>query len=846
LSHRFLAALALVAGLACNSATGRPGLGLSAPSAVAIFNGITSRHPEALHPYVAIANAGKDEIVLVDAVDDEPVLAPVMIRALSIPVPEPRPARLVSGSLGDGQADLLVAVSEGSAVLQVVNTWGTTSGAPDPRIVRELEVDLSGGAGGGVLAIVAVPVAVRDAGGVVAVTSGRVRIVAALTGQRLAVVEYVRAADGSLAPTAEGAVVQELATGLDRFDVVSLAVNPARPGLVYAASPDPIPSSGALVLGAAELDATGAPGAWTWRALSARAPTSAVAAWTLRERKRGGAPEDPEAIRTQRDVEALGDDPTAFEAEAGAVDRVYAVLDPSACGAGFSIDCGIAVLDPAAGGLAADPAGFMPYLAPIQVPAIPLGVVVAPPPALGPTDTTFPTWFVPPFMRIAPGTGQRATSAVAAVLASDGKVYYADLGRWAIPNDRSMLRDSSTRTRVTSVNSFVPVTTHNILGLWDQRSTPGTAKVVTTGSAALPAITVTPGFTRSDAWSVSYQAFLPGLTLRKAVIGAAGGKAWMAMQIATGGAGSPPAQVVRLYSPELGVHRGDIVLIETSRVPSADCPKDDPATAINEAAIEARVGDFIPPDATRPGGAIVLEDPADVAHPAWTACINGGLATLGAATVSGVDAAIRASGFVVTGASAGYAGRTALLDAPSAELDPNAATWDGYRLRYENEDLLACPLVPWPENPGAVACDDACRETCERLVLARKARRIYYNSDLCIGDCSATWPRTSYDFPRANGPVLAFKLALERASPAEPLARELSLTIVTHNGLSPSSRGPALTNAAQIFPTGAVSFDRSGIAGKQNEGYRFYASYASGFVLDFSPSEFAGESVTIR
>ncbi|BDG06221.1 hypothetical protein [Anaeromyxobacter oryzae] len=856
MNHRLIAALALAAGLACNTSTGRPGLGLSAPAAVAVFNGLTSKNPD-LHPYVAIANGGKDELVLVDALDDQPVIAPVVVRALSIPVTAPRPARLVSASLGDvdangkPMADLLVAVSAGSSVLQVVNTWGKADGSPDPRVMRDLDVDLAGTDGADVLALVAAPVPVDNGDGTFSAAKGRVRIVAALSGQRIAVVEYKRVADGpGIEVVTPLAPPQDLAIGGDRFEAVALAVNPAKPQLVYAASLDPIPvAGGASVLGVAEIDMSGAPGTWTWRGLDARAPTTAVAAWHLQERQ----------------ADSTGDDKTAFEPTA--VDRVYAVLDSSSCGAGFRIDCGIAVLDPVTGGIPADPASTtdasghvtgMPYLAPINVPAVALGVVVSPPPQVGPTDVANGDSYKAPYMRIAPGTGQRTTTAVAAVLASDGKVYYADLGRWSIPNDTSMLRTDSTRTRVTDVTSFIVSGINQAVGLWDPKSlvpdpTTGafTPKLVFNGLTAEPAVKITPGFTRTDGFLAAYQGFLPGLSLRKAELaGAAGGRFSMSMQIAAAGGFT---QVVRLYSPELGVHRGDIALVDTTKLgdTGGDCPVDNPATTGNEAIIEARVAEFVVPDATHPGGALLLEDPADPSHPEWTSCITKRLSTL-AAPVTGVDVGMRASGFVVQGTTAGYVGRAEVLTSPSSVTDPNDPAYDGYRLLYENEDVLSCPLVPWPADPTAVDCrDDACRAQCERLVLARKARRIYYPSDACnTTDCSVNWPNNLYPFPKANGPVLAFKLGVRKdpdpAKANDPIPRELSITIKTRSGLSPSSRGPTVTNAAQILPTGAATFDRSVYAGKENDGYRFYASYASGFVLDFSPSQAPNQPITVR
>ncbi|WP_242395314.1 hypothetical protein [Anaeromyxobacter oryzisoli] len=821
MNRRLLAGLALVlaGGAGCGGGGGTPGLGLSSPAAVALFQGVTTKNA-GLHPYVAVANAGKDELVLVDAVDDQPVLAPVIVRPLSIPVSEPRPAHLVAASLGDGKADLLVVVSAGSTVLQLVKTWDA-----DTRVVSE--VDLSAAAGGAeVLAVIAapVPVAPAQAGGAWTAASGRVRIVAALSGGRLAVVEYQRAADGSaIEPVGAPDVhVQDLSVGTDRFDAVDLAVNPKDPRFVYAASTDPIPvastTGGAttFVLGVAALDATAAPGAWTWTALSARAPTTAVAAWRLQERL----------------PDSVADDTTAFQATPTTpVDRVYAALDPAACGAQFPIDCGVAVLDPATGQLAADPAGLMPYLPPIHVPGIPLRVTITPPPAVAPSDAPQD---VAPYMRILPATGARTTTGVAAILSSDGHVYFADLGRWTVPNDASMLRTSSSTRAAVTAASTVPVTgARQELGLWDPDA-PGV--LARSGTALLRSVWITPGFTPSDTWSVVYQGLLPGLSDRRAQVGSnGGGQPWLAIQ--TPGPAGALTQVARLYGPELGVHAGDIVQLDTRGV--AGCPA-------NEALVEARVAAFLAPDAaTRPGGAVALGKLGDLAHPEWDDCVDA-LGVSG--VVSGLPVSIRASGYVLVGTATGYAGRPTLVQTPSvsAVRSPNAAGYDGFQLRYQGEDGLSCPLVPWPANPSSVACDDACRATCEQLVLARKARRFYFVTEACAGftDCIGTWPAADFDFPKANGPVVAFKLGLQNPTSIPTPPRDTSLTFTTRSGLSPAARGPTSSAFAQILPTAATTFDRSPF--KTNDGYRFYVTYSSGFVLDFSPSLAANQTVTIQ
>ncbi|HEX8970824.1 hypothetical protein, partial [Oryzihumus sp.] len=451
---RSLAVLAICWALAgCGSNKVKSGLGLWQPGSVAVFNGYTLKNA-GLHPYVAVANTGRDELVLVDAVDDAPVPAPILFRPLAIVVGKQRPTDVLAASLGDSAAsgslaDLLVVRSAGSSVLQVVRTWVLPGQAADPRVLPALDVDLAAGAADAeVLAMVAAPVPISDGAGGFTAATGRVRVVAALSGQRLSVVEFARQADGSILPGP--AVVQHLSLdaggGPVRFDAVSLSVNPALPRYLYVASPDPIPTSAGTVEGVAELDTSLPPGAFTWRALDARAPTKLVAAWTLRERLPGSAGDGAEALQ-----------PTA-------VDRVYAFLDPTRCGATQRVGCGIAVIDRTTGHLAADPSGGMPYMAPIAVPAVPVALVVSPPPANPPSQSADEAIFAAPYMRIAPGSGIRLTTAVLEVPATDGHVYFVDLARWAIPNDGSILRLSTTRTAVTS--AVAGIADEQRIGLW--------------------------------------------------------------------------------------------------------------------------------------------------------------------------------------------------------------------------------------------------------------------------------------------------------------------------------------------------------------------------------------------
>jgi hypothetical protein len=844
-----LAVVALVALTACDSTTPIPPVRFAQPAAVAVFRGVTTKNP-GVHPYVAVANAGSHDLTLIDAVDDRAVLAPILTRSLAVPVPGMRPTLLVSSSLWDGPdldvdppdptrpatADLLVVASESSPVLQLVQTWSA-----DVRTLAAEQVDLGAIAPGAeVLALVAAPV--PDAGVPPRRTPGRVRVVAALTENRLAVVEYVRAGEAIVAEAAE---VRTLEVGGAPFQPVALAVSPFDPAHVYVATPDPIGG----VFGVAELDARGPLAAWTVRALDARGPTSLVAAWRLHERQAAES----------------GDPPGAFEA--APVDRVYAALDRAGCGPDRRVPCGIAVLDPVTGGMRADYAGLMPYLAPISVPATPLALTISGPPAVA-ASATDPAQFKPPWMRISPASGARGTSAVMAIPSSDGRVYFADLARWAVPNERSILRTDS-RTSVTSAAAGLPSDTVRRLGFWDVGAESST---VTTEAARLAtAVTVTPGFTRSETWTVTFQGELPGLASGDVLYGQTGraedGRTTLALQVPVATSDGAPrfTQVVRLYDPAFGLHPGDIVTLAAAGIPG--CPA---------GPVEARVAELRAPTADAPGGSVVLEgsivdpvpvelDTGELVFDDWPACV--------AAAGNGyarVPAAFRAGGLVVTGSVTGYAGRPELLAAPVTADTP------GFSLAYQDEDALSCPLDPWPADPAAVPCDAACRDSCEALALVRRARRHYHVSDRCLGvtpgpvpsslndyNCTSIWE--GRDFPKANGPVIAFKLGYVPkpdaegdpgdpggAFPAEdqtlwPELRRLGIQLTTQNGLSPSSRLPLTGGAAApILPRGAAAFDRSPYPGKAGDAYRFYVPYAHDFIFDMSPAQPINLPVVIR
>ncbi|WP_242345152.1 hypothetical protein [Anaeromyxobacter terrae] len=848
---RRLAFLALAALAACGKTTTPIGVGLAEPSAVVAFNGFTPKNP-GLHPYFAIANAARSDLTLVDAVDDTPVLAPVIVRSLAVPVPDPRPALLAASSLWDGaagaKADLLVVASAAAPALQLVETWNASA-----RIVDE--ADLGALAPGGTIqALAAIPV--LDAAVPPAQTPGRVRVVAALTGARLAVVEYSRAPDG--VGIVRGDVsIRALEAGGVPFDVVSLAVNPHDPLHLYGASPDPIGG----VEGVAELTVAGAPADWTIRALDARAPTRFVAAARLRERSDTWPPPLPGATY---------DDRTEFRLDV--VDRVYALLDPARCGPDHRIGCGIAVLDPASGTILPDYAGLMPYLAPISLPQLAFGLAASEPPAVPPPGEE--ATYAGGFMKIAPGTGTRLTTAVAAIPSGDGRVYYADLGRFSVPNNQSILR-GSTRTRAeTGVTIGVAPageTLPRILGLWSQPEGETAFTLAFDVPLLLRGVRVTPGFTATELWRVLFQASLPGVDAHRGQSGrTADARTWVAMQVpASAPGGATLTQVVRVYDPTFAIHPGD--LVEMSAPDVAGCPTD--------SNVEARIAAILPPEDAYPGGALALE-PLDDPRPKvntdgsvgpwrdWPACVQA----LGAGQ-TGFHLAVRAGGLVAIGAATGYAGR------PEVVAEADVGTAPEFALQYEDEDALAaqCPLLPWPADFRSApaefrTCDAACRLVCERLVLARKARRIYHVSDQCRPlnpvsalddkDCRDAWGlpgNATYPFPRANGPVVAFRVGYRGVTadagqfPGDVQAlwadlRGMEIDFSTQSGITPSSRFPTTSSnsTAHILPLGISTFDRSVIAGKEAEGYRFLVPYTNDFVLDFSPAETVNIAKVIR
>jgi len=878
---RRLAPLALAVAAACGSATPTAQIRFQEPMAVAVFNGITVQTPGTVKPYFAVANAGRADLTLLDAVSGQAVAAPVVLRSLAIPTPSVRPSLLVSARLGDDQApppgqpqthrpDLLVAVGAGSSQLELVSTWGADGAVSIPSA----GVDL--GAGSEILAAIATPVVESGA-----VASGRVRVIAALSGRQLAVVDYARTPT-STQPDAIAPVGPPVIVKLS-FQPLALAIDPdeasGTPAALhlYAATLDPLTRpDGSTVFGVAMLDATLPPGdAWavspSLQAIDARAPTRLVAAATLEERKpdaAGSFPSSPPGLPS-----------SPFQSPA--VRRVYAFLDPSSCGPAQRIDCGIAVLDPTPTALRLVPdysigspttGTPMPYLAPIFVPSVPVALSISKPPAV-PIDSNSTTGnqFAVQYMPLVAGTGVRATSAVAAIAAADGRVYIVDLSRWQIPSDVSILRDtaaSPTRTRASAMATIGVVDQPDPrffrsreLGVWDVTNPAKPALVVSATGDALSNINVvrvTPGFTPSDVWRIKYQGTLPGLSVRTAETGpTGGGGTWLAMQL-TPTPGGTQIDVARLYDPTLAVQVGDIVIISAAELTSAQCaPLQATATAaaLN---VETQITAILAPSGAYPGGAVVV-DPLNGPNGTtqWRDCFNAEIAgqAHSADKGSALRAEVIAGGYVMVGDQAGYAGR------PVSAIDPNVGT--PFALAYQNEDALSCPILPWPTPlPTATtdpfyACTDAtCRSACDSLVLARKARRTYHLADACSPDnpgadarCFQVWPTAQYPFPQATGPVISFRLGLQERFVAAPgitatppptdynstPARGLELDLTTVDALSPTFRRAPAGSGDVVYPTGGITaFDRSPY--KASDSYRFFVTFGSDFVLDFSPA----------
>jgi hypothetical protein len=876
-------ALALVAA-ACGTQAQKPGARLAEPSSVAVYRGVTPLSTSPANPgtYLAIASGATNDLRIVDVLTLQPLLAPVQFAALSVPTGE-RPSKVVVASLNDGLPDALVAVPSGSAELDLVDTWTV-----ETRVVEEIPLQLVA-PGAQVLDVIGAPVPVLSGDGWVA-QAGAARFLVALTGGRLAIVPVSRGGDGSI-QTGDPVVVELrnlMAPVPDAFDVVSLAVSPDLTKL-YCASQDPIGAVNGAggVLGVVEITATDpSPASWRARGLSTRAPTILAGAFMVNER----SPVSPEYFNPDR------------------VLRVYAILDRSACGYDHPVPCGIAVVDPALGRIALDPAGQGPYLAPLPIPGWAVGMAFSAAPANGSIDKLGGAKYVDnydgvPRLRIAPKTGGEYTPQLAVVPTTYGEAYWADLARFTLPSDTSVLRDipgegipgatakdgvSVPGAKTLDANGQVVDRAGAKIGVcsyWgaescafdetlcnvsDPANLP--ANQVRTDTAGINgAMGITPGYTRTDVWAIQYQGPLPDLEKRRGVLGrTADGTLYVAIQAESVVTGGTPRGVALLYDPTLAVHTVqtaneadwvDVLPDDTSLCDPVQVPdpiEGDPGHTKPDLTLArtATARDLLIPTADYPGGAIALAD--TLAAPSGGGCGLVANGTQHPATIT-----VRAAGLVLKGTDTGYAGRPIL--------------GQKYALIYFNEDAYSCPVLDWAANPYFVAppaCDAACRTSCEHLILVRKARRLFYVGDICPAPryhdqlktddpCLANGfggpsdvPPGPFQWPYPYGPVIGFWTALSPSYSGDcdnpeydyqPLAGAF-VKVTTRSGLTPAGRVPfangSTTGAA--LPTGVTTFDFSTLPGQAESGIRYYVSYMDNQVLVFSPAVGLNEVQLVR
>jgi hypothetical protein len=778
-----IAALALAAG--CSTGPPTVGARLHSPTAIAPFMGFTTKVTTAdgsSSPYLAVASSGGDELKVFDVADDLPVLGPGVVFPLSVPT-APRPLLLASAPLAvdDRKADLLVAVSAGSNELQLVRTWSpdmavasTVALPADARVLSLRATTLNGAA------------------------TPRARVLAGATGGRLFIVDFERAIDPAtqqeiIAPVGPpGSEVQTQTLG---FDPVDVAVAPDGATL-FLATRDAITAGGLTAFGVARVDSTpDASQAWTVTPLDAKAPTVAVAAAEVAERSVD--PGDPNA-------------PDHYEAAPAL--RVYAVLDPSGCGRDQGIDCGVVTLKSSGGGagtaggdLESDPSGQMPYRAPMQVPGVPVAIAIAKPVNSG-TGRIMSDSFNPgglpddiALQQIAPLTGQRNTTAVAAVSSTDGNTYLLDLARWGVMNDSALLKDRLSNVAVTSAASPPLPTISDTsdpdygkttqLGLWNDfpanAKAADAATAVTVGSDMAPFVQVTPGFTDSDTWTIAWQGALPQLSVRRGVLVSDGTNLYVALQSVDG-----QHVDVEVGAPELGVLPGD--LVEFPDYPS--CGLDGSGKQIRS---EATVAEVLAPSPSlseggvqMPGGALVL---APLPCP-------GVLPT----SPAPIRLTVRAAGLVLSSTNLGIIGRP--------QLDTT------FQLEWQDESALS-------------GLD---------LIRVRKARRRFYPTDpVCSSPgCYPGLPWLTD--PLSPGPAIAFKVGLFGGA---TLPRGASIQLGTRSGITPTSRKPV---TGGTVPGGALPYDKTGIAGHENDPVHFYVPYLDDQLIDFSPAESSGSVKTIR
>jgi hypothetical protein len=815
--------LPLLLATACSSGVKALSARYSAPAALAPFAGYTTKRPGELHRYLAVASARGDEIRILDPEDGTTVVSPGLVFPLSVPTPAP--ARLAAASLGDGGADLLVVAGMGSSTVGVVTTWdlGTRvadAGAPDSSA---LSVDLSADPdiqdGASILSLAAMP---TPASALPAGAHGA-RVLVGLSTRQLAVIEYRRDdATGGLLRLASGSALPKQALGVQPLDI---AVEPGGSRLFVATDDPLLDRNGAPVQGIAQVDASqDSAAAWPVVGLDARGPTRLVAAGVFAERTRASS-------RTYAAPQL----------------DVIAVLDESSCGPDRAIDCGLVTLvpDQGTGGVPADPAGEMPYRAPVQlisaaapaslppVAAYPVALAVVmprrPPAPDLPGDDPIADLFdgappdrnVSPLLSIYRTAGTAQATALVAVVTADGYLHLVDPTRWGVVSDTDTIRGvDHTRAATALREPPTPPSTMPIFGLWDDLSGAGTT-LVTEPNSFLAEVTVTPGYTTSESWLVEWNGLLPGLFQQQAALQVDGtGRITVAVQ-GRKDASQAWVATARIWDGSMGVHRGDLAVVS--------CPD----ASGNSRSFTARVVDFVLPDdlqspppaaPTYPGGALVLDGD------------GGGTCQEALGSPATVTLDVRAQGLLLRGSRFGYAGRPQ-LDQP-------------FEVRWQDE----APLVLAAQGDPNVDAD-AVRQAQETLAVVRKARRKFYPADGPCGapdaanPCTIVFPAgfdpTGYD-PITPGPVIRLRVGVQ-CPPVDPTCvpnldqhrldastqgSELGLAIGTATALTPSLRRAVLV---QAMPTAVTSVDRSQYATTRSLGTEVYASFLDDEVISFSP-----------
>ena len=817
--------LALLAMAGCAKNTTRPSGKMHGPQGVAVYHGLAADQPGVLRTLVAVANTRGDDLRLIDAVTDKVLLGPTLVAALAVPT-EPRPSLIAAGSLHDQapdgtsleRADLLVVAPRGQVsrplpaasgtfgvVIQTIVTW-------DEKTRVDTTVDLSDLLPEAALTgLLVAPVLEPDPTGGWRRAANQARVLATTTdGALVSILASRDPADATNAIHLASPVVQLLG-----FQGLDLAIS-SDGTRIYVATLDPIPAAGG-VLGVAELDNTATAGAMPVRAIPARLGTTQVAAQDVA----------PFLDNDKNNPE--------FDSFGPVEPRVYAVLDPDGCGRDRSMPCGIAVIDPVLGGLALDPAGELPYQLPIQVPGEIQDMAASGPPKV--SDLAG-------YLKFDPGSGLRWTQSFAGVTTTAGRVYLVDLSHFSVGNVVSPLVGSSA-TRVISSASYIapPATDSAAIGIWYEPI--GSPATLNFDTMAALGIAVTPGYTNSETFTITYQGKIPGLYSRQAVAHVeAGAPSRIAVQEDTGltGPGTPAwRSVARLYDPRLAVHVGDLVQVQAF-----------PAGYCQGGTFELVVTELLPPDPVQyPGGAVAVA-------PAPNQPVGGDPACLPQGQDSAVTVTFLASDMVLAGTASGYAGRPSVVFGA-----PEAAP--RFEFKYEDEQALACPIMPddprdWPPAAADVASCQAdvanCRDTCERLVLARRARRSFYMTDGCppisgtVGtNCVNLWQRFyGLTFPMPKGPAVAFKVGVTNPELGLTLRRGTYLYFVTGSGFVPGSRGPSASTGSSgaSTPFGVTVFDRSAVTGLANDALHGYAAFADDLVVDFAPWSNSAPATTIR